>query len=614
MARRIALLLLLISANAAARDNAPAWVEVRSAHFTVVTDAGEQQGRHVADQFERMRWVFHTLFPKNNIDPVAPIVVIAAKNEHEFKPLEPTSYLAKGQVSLAGLFLRAPDKNYILVRLDAQEEHPFASVYHEYTHLELGTDGMSLWLNEGLAEFFQNTDFRDKQVLVGRASAESILFLMQHSLIPLRVLFQVDANSPYYHEEQKGSVFYTESWALTHYLEFADFNEHTNRIGTYIGLMAQNEDPVRAATEAFGDLDALQKTLEAYIRRGQYMAFTMNSAGAPIDPASLTVTLLTRPQADAVRADFLVHTGRSDDARPLLDAVLKADPDNEPARETMGLIELRAGHRDEAKKWYEEARALDPASYLAQFEYGAVSLAQDETGAEVETSLRTAIKLNARFAPAYDGLAVLYGRRREKLDQAYVLELQAVALDPGNVNYRLDTANILVEQERYDDAMRVLKAAEGIARNPLENNVVARVMNQVQQREAQAEQWKKQRAEEQVHTTVVTAAPLPGESQTNAAPNHATETPHGPNLFAEGVIHSVHCSGATMELKVEGAKGSVSLFSNDAYKIDYRALNFAPQAAIHPCADLEGMKARVHYFATADKTVGGQITVIALSK
>jgi hypothetical protein len=162
--------------------------------------------------------------------------------------------------------------------------------------------------------------------------------------------------------------------------------------------------------------------------------------------------------------------------------------------------------------------------------------------------------------------------------------------------------------------MRVLKAAEGIARNPLENNVVARVMNQVQQREAQAEQWKKQRAEEQVHTTVVTAAPLPGESQTNAAPNHATETPHGPNLFAEGVIHSVHCSGATMELKVEGAKGSVSLFSNDAYKIDYRALNFAPQAAIHPCADLEGMKARVHYFATADKTVGGQITVIALSK
>jgi len=43
----------------------------------------------------------------------------------------------------------------------------FAAVYHEYTHLELGIDGMPLWLNEGLAEFFQNTDIRDKTCFWG---------------------------------------------------------------------------------------------------------------------------------------------------------------------------------------------------------------------------------------------------------------------------------------------------------------------------------------------------------------------------------------------------------------------------------------------------------------
>jgi hypothetical protein len=110
-----------------------AWLELRSPHFTVVTDTSEKQARHIAEQFEHMRWVFQTLFSKGNVDPNPPIVVIAVKDRKEFQALEPAAYLAKGQIDLAGFFLHGPDKNYILVRLDAQQEHPFAVVYHEYT-------------------------------------------------------------------------------------------------------------------------------------------------------------------------------------------------------------------------------------------------------------------------------------------------------------------------------------------------------------------------------------------------------------------------------------------------------------------------------------------------
>ncbi len=427
MLRRTILLLLLSSAAAPGFASGPAWVEVRSPHFTVVTDAGDKQGRHLADQFERMRWVFQTLFPKSNVDPIAPIVVIAMRRKEEMQALEPVAYREKGQVNLVGLFMRGNDKNYILLRTDAEnEQHPYAAVYHEYTHLELGTDGMPLWLNEGLAEFFQNTDIRDKQVLVGDVSPENILFLRQNSLIPLPVLFQVDANSPYYHEETKGSIFYAESWALTHYLEHKDFDDHIDRIGTYLGLVKQNEDSVHAATEAFGDLKQLEDSLRDYIGYGRYKMFQLNSAAAPIDPDKLAVTPLTLPQANAVEADFLTYSGRRDDARAMLTDVLKADPKNEQAHETMGLIESRESHREEARKWYAEAVALDPGSYLAQFHLAAESMAGGDTSAAVEDELRAAIKVNPRFAPAYDSLAVLYGRRREKLDQAYMLELAAV--------------------------------------------------------------------------------------------------------------------------------------------------------------------------------------------
>jgi Tfp pilus assembly protein PilF len=622
MPRRAVLpfLVVLFSAHAWARDNAPAWVEVRSPHFTVVTDAGEKEGRHVADQFERMRWVFQTLFPHSNVDPAAPIMVVGVRNKQGMEALEPAAYRAKGQVNLAGLFLRNTDKNYILVRLDAQEEHPFAAVYHEYTHLELGIDGMPLWLNEGLAEFFQNTDIRDKDVMLGQASPDNILYLRQHRLIPLPVLFQVDANSPYYHEEEKGSVFYAESWALTHYLEVTDYNAHTNRIGAYLHLVKQQVDPINAAEQAFGDLKRLQSQLEDYITQGRYMYFHMNSAAAAIDPNTLVVTPLTHPQADAIRADFLARSGRSDDARSLVEAVLKADPNNAQAHETMGFIELRAGHHEEAKKWYAQAIALDPKSYVAQYYFGWLSLMSGTTGEDAESSLRKAIELDPRFAPAYDSLAVLYGRRHDKLDEAHMLALQAIQLDPGNVNYRLNTANILMEQEHYDDSLQVLRTAATIARTPLEVDVVQRVIKQVQQQEAEMEEAKRRPVEVQVQTTEVRPAGSTGQAGTGdeaegSAPKHPTETPHGQMHVVRGVIRAVTCSyPSVIQLRVEGPTKKLSLYNNNYYKVDYSAANFTPKGDVHPCEDLEGMKAEVEYFVTADKTVDGQIVGIMMIK
>jgi hypothetical protein len=133
--KRILLPLILCStALSSAHDKAGTWIEVRSPHFSVVTDGNEKQARHVADQFERMRSVFHVQFPKLQIDPPAPIIVLAVKDEKDFRALEPEAYLAKGQLKLAGLFLPAPDKNYILMRLEAEGVHPYATVYHEYTH------------------------------------------------------------------------------------------------------------------------------------------------------------------------------------------------------------------------------------------------------------------------------------------------------------------------------------------------------------------------------------------------------------------------------------------------------------------------------------------------
>lgn len=593
------------------------WIEVSSQHFNVITDSNEKQGRHILDQFERMRLLFHVLFPKANVDPALPITVIATKNQKGFQLLEPAAYLAKGQLNLGGLFVRTPDKNYILLRLDTNEEHPFATIYHEYTHLEFSDalEWMPLWLNEGFAEFFQNTEIRDKDALIGEPSVDDILYLRQNRLLPLATLLSVDATSPYYHEEQKGSVFYAESWALTHYLEITDHEKKTNHMAIYLSLVHQHEDPVKAAEKAFGDLKQLQTALESYIRAGDYKEFVLSSAAASLNEAGYKSKTLTKPQADAIRADLLVYVRRTEDARALLDAVIKADPNNVQAHETMGYISFQSGDRETARKWFEQAVKLDSQSYLAHYYFAVMSMNNRSSldDPQIEASLRAAIKLDPSFAQAYDQLALLFAMRHQNLDEAHLLNLKAVELDPGNLGYRMNAANVLMVMERFDSAAEVLRNAEKLAKNPEEVAMVEGRVKQIESIQALgAHPGAIITNDSSDQVTMETAEKV---AAVDSKPRHPTEPPKGPKHVAVGVIREVKCDyPAIIEFQVDTGKKHVSLYSNDFAKIELTVAGFAPKGDVNPCADFEGMKAEAEYAESSDKTVDGQVIAILLRK
>jgi tetratricopeptide (TPR) repeat protein len=482
MGRKICILAILTLAfSRPAVAGTDQWVRVTSDHFTVVTDASVKEGRHILDQFERIRWVFTKLFPRLNVDPVVPITAIAVKNEKGLEALLPPDRVGKGLMQLNGLFMRSADRNYVLMRLDVAEEHAYATIYHEYTHLQFASahQWLPIWLNEGMAEFMQNTEIVDKEVLLGEPSADNILYMRQHSLIPLAVLFKVDAGSPYYHEEQKGSVFYAESWALTHYLVMKGRETHSDNLDAYMHMVGGGEDPVAAAEKAFGDINLLEKALRNCIDRGDYKALKLSSAAAPIDESGFKSQVLAQTDADAARADLMAYDQRTDEARALIDTVLKQDPNNIQARETLGYLASRAGKIDEARKWYGEAIKLGAQDFLVYYDYASLSFGEDN--GEVENDLRTAIKLNPRFAPAYDRLAAFLAMHREDLDEAHMLNLQATELEPDNIIYRINGANVLEQADRYNDAVNVLKAAARIARNDRETAMVQTALEQAEQ-------------------------------------------------------------------------------------------------------------------------------------
>src|SRR5438477_8290910 len=152
----------------------------------------------------------------------------------------------------------------------------------------------------------------------------------------------------------------------------------------------------------------------------------------------------------------------------------------------MGLLYSQQGKTSEAGKWYSEAVALDPKRYFAHYYYALNLLKSgldEDTIAKAEASLRTVLKINPDFAPAYNSLAqlLLLPSRSQNPDEAYMLTLHAIQLEPGNALYWIASARALERLGRANDAQRVAKVAVSMAKTPHERAQAAATLTSIQQ-------------------------------------------------------------------------------------------------------------------------------------
>src|SRR5580658_10336653 len=149
-AARAAVLLCLLAqfvwaAPPTFRKDEPRWLEVHSAHFSVITDAGDKRGREVAVRLEQMRAVFGQLILKDKLKMSVPITVIALKSDKQYGLIAPSK-----QSTAAGFYLPGPDRIYIV--LDLFEMNPWHAVAHSLAHyfLNYNYPPVESWFDEGL--------------------------------------------------------------------------------------------------------------------------------------------------------------------------------------------------------------------------------------------------------------------------------------------------------------------------------------------------------------------------------------------------------------------------------------------------------------------------------
>lgn len=608
-------------------EKSETWTEVRSPNFRVIANGGEKKGRDVAQQFEQIRAVFRQALPFAAAHPSPLVTVLAAKDEKSLRDLLPEFWATKGHTHPAGIFYQGWNKYYVAVRTDMNEggdegASAYETIYHEYFHslsLPYFPD-LPVWLAEGLAEFYGHTRVIGKDVKLGQVDANLLELLKEQRLLPLATLFRVDQSSPYYNEQSKTTIFYAESWALTHYLMIGDRAAHRPQLVDYLARLGRGESPDQAAQLAFGDLAQLEKRLRDYV--GHYSFFFIHmKAPEGIDEKTFVARPLPPAESAAVRGDFFVLRGQMQGGKALLGDALRLDPKNALAHEGMGFLNYRQGNTEEAARWFGEAIELDSQNYLPYYFRAMLSsvghLVDPGVAVQDESDLRRAIALNPSFAPAYSILAVLIARDTEKWPEALALARKGVALEPGNISVELNLASVLLRMNRAEEAQAAAQRALAAARNPQERAEVDSFLASLAQFQTRIP-GNASSPEETPGVGAPQPPPnTPSPALTNDKPPGDTAPREAPATFlrpglAEGDISAVGCTAPEMNLTVNAGGESVRLHAAQFTQIEFLAQDWTPPEHFDPCRDLKGLHARIRFTPAQGKAGRGEIVSIEI--
>ena len=523
------------------------WTEVKSPHFTVVTDAGEKRGRDVALRFEQMRQVFGSLVLHSEVKTSRPVQILAFKNTKGIRQVAP---IFKGKpVEVAGLYEKGQSEDYIALDLSTEGDYKWQTVFHEYGHLLLNSNTLEwpVWFDEGFAEFFSTIDLGGKQALIGRAPESAAELLLNNRLIPVAQLFSVQHDSATYNESgDHRNMFYAESWLIVHYLY--DKQLVRQAIASFLASKGRPDEAVFLNNVGLGFSD-FDRALESYIRGNRLVGWN-TPLPAGIDTHSFAARALT--SNDALVAIAEMHGSALDhqqEAIRELEQALSADPVNVKARSDLGYAYLRNGDYAQAEPNLEKAASSGSNDAMVHYYYamllqqkfqGAVPSDQQLSRQKIE--LEQALTLNPSLAEAYHLLsfnAHLRGDSPTAIDAA----LRAVALDQRNENYALNLANLYLSAQKIPEAQSVI--------DRLRTSENTQVLGAVRSMESYISQWQNDRQASAAYKKQVEAgsddAVEAGDRKASAPSislRLSSDTRNASRQVLEGTLIQVNCTSA----------------------------------------------------------------------
>lgn len=454
-------------------DAADQWIEVKSAHFVVTSNAGAGNAKALAWQLEQIRSAIATLWPWARVDSTRPLAVIAVKDEPSMKALAPSYWERKGGVHPSSVWVGGADQDYLAIRVDVSVDdklniNPYVTSYFSYVSLILNHSverDLPLWFSRGLSGVLSNTIVRDAKLLLGPPIPWHLTRLAEGPRLKLPALMAITRRSPEFLTDEGQRTFDAESWALVHFLMFGEAGARWPKLDQFSKMVSTGMDAETAFREALGKPEDLETPFSNYISRNLF-SFRQLNVDVSVKPEGFTVRPLTVADAASKRALFHTAMRRPVEAHAAIDEARKADPSAPESFVAEALLLDRDGRTDEAKAAF--ARAVDAHSTSGYAHYRLASIlwrpdADHDALTRIETLFNRAIALNNKDADAYASL----GDVRSLLGTGDPLGmvLRAISLEPSEANHHLRAASVLWRARKYDEALKQAQAALQLAQD-----------------------------------------------------------------------------------------------------------------------------------------------------
>jgi TPR repeat protein len=463
----VALLAWLVVDVAAADE----WIEVKSAHFTVVSNASERSTRKLVWQLEQVRSATAALWSWAKADLNKPLSVIVLKDQNSMRALAPQYWEDRRSVRPASVWVTAPDTNYLVLRTDVEAEqqgtiNPYITAYASYIDLVIGqslSPDLPLWFRRGFTGVISNTIVRDDHILFGAPIPWKLEILRGRAMLTLPKLLSVTRQSPEDKEADRREVFDAESWAFVHFLMFGDEGARASKLNAYGKLVSTGTDAARAFAESFGPVEALQGPFRAYFQRSIF-SFRRINLDVSVERERFPIRPVPPAESASVRALFHAAMRRPVESRAAIAEAMKADPKAPGSYVAEGLLADQDNKVDDAKAAYRKASELGSTSAYAYYRLAQLTWqpnASREVFTEIEQALTKAVELNTRYAAAYAWL----GETKAFLGtgESAGLIRRAIVIEPNDARHRLRLAGVLLRQGKPAEARVEAQAALTLA-------------------------------------------------------------------------------------------------------------------------------------------------------
>jgi len=475
MGRRLAwassLLVVLTCAASASRGatfDPQGWVEARTSHFVLYSDAGRERAEEIATSLETFRSVFARLAPELELRSPTPTRILAFRDAESFAPYK--TQADRGEARVLGQFLSYRDGNYLTVNSDPRYLGAFAVTFHEYVHylVRFNFPQVPRWFNEGLAEYYSTFAVEGAAAVVGRPVGRHVRWLAQNELGLREVLSRSQQLEETAAADRDGR-FYASSWGLVHYL-LSGGRESSNALAELLLPAAPGEDPVDRFERALGArLEEVERRLQTYLLAPQLPVAALPVGELPAIGA-VEVRSASPAKVLATLGGLLTRIGQESAAERQVDLALRYDSRLPEALAELAQLRDRQDRRTEASVLYREATADDPDDARVWLLYGRHQLdlllggGPDPEDADRVTQARSARDAFARAAEidpdfaevqALLGYSHLFGDLEAASGIPY-LE-RAIDLLPGRGDLQVALVQLLLKDEQPKRARAVIE-------------------------------------------------------------------------------------------------------------------------------------------------------------